>query len=67
MPIPPNELDNWSNVHTKIACTIHDFSLFYDMKNLDTWPAENRKWLMSDAIKRYEIELEELKAIDRTV
>ncbi len=67
LPIPPNELHNWANVHTKIACTIHDFSLFYDRKNLNTWPAENRKWLMSDAIKRYEIELEELKAIDRTV
>lgn len=38
LPIPPNELDNWSNIHTKIACTIHDFSLFYDRKNLDTCP-----------------------------
>ena len=67
LPIPPNELHNWANIHSKIACTIHDFSLFYDRKNLNTWPTENRKWLMSDAIKRYEMELEELKAIERTI
>lgn len=67
LPIPPIELHGWANVHTKIACTIHDFSLFYDKKNLDTWPAENRKRLMSSAIKRYDTELEELKAIERTL
>ncbi len=67
LPIPLKELDDWSHIHTKIACTIHDFSLFYDRKNLNTWPSENRKRLMSDAIKRYETELEELKAIERTI
>lgn len=65
LPIPPNELHDWAHVHTKIACTIHDFSLFYDKKHLDTWPTENRKWLMSNAIKRYEIELEELREMEK--
>jgi hypothetical protein len=31
------------------------------------WTAENKKWLMNDAIKRYGIELEELKLIENTL
>jgi len=67
LPIPSLELHNWANVHTKIACSIHDFSLFYDKNSLATWNTENRKWLMSDVLKRYESELEELKTIERTI
>jgi hypothetical protein len=67
LPIPPRELHDWAHAHTKIACTIHDFSLFYDRKNMTVWTAENKKWLMSDAIKKYEIELEELKSIERAL
>ena len=67
LPIPPKELHDWANVHTKLACTIHDFSLFYDRKNLKTWKSENRKWLLKNAIKQYETELEELKAADNII
>lgn len=63
LPIPPKELHDWAHMHTKLSCTIHDFSLFYDRKNLQTWKSENRKWLLKNAIKQYELELEELKVI----
>lgn len=59
LPIPPKELHDWAHIHTKLSCTIHDFSLFYDKKNLKTWKSENRKWLLQNAIKQYEMELEE--------
>lgn len=67
LPNPPKELHDWAHVHTKIACTIHDFSLFYDRKNMTVWTAENKKWLMADAIKRYGFELEELKLIENSL
>lgn len=67
LPIPPKELHDWEHIHTKIFCTIHDFSLFYNRKGLRTWDCENRKRLLQDAIKQYEIELEELKEADKLV
>lgn len=67
LPIPPKELHDWAQIHTKLACTIHDMSLFYDRKNLKTWESEKRKWLLTNAIKQYEMELEELKAADSMI
>ena len=67
LPIPPKELHDWAHIHTKLSCTIHDFSLFYDKKNLKTWKSENRKWLLQNAIKQYEMELEELKTADKLI
>lgn len=67
LPIPPKELHDWVHIHTKLCCTIHDFSLFYDKKNLKTWKSENRKWLLTNAIKQYELELEELKIADKLI
>ena len=48
LPIPSKELHDLSNAHTKIGCTIHNFSLIYDKNNIDKWTSENKKWLMSD-------------------
>lgn len=67
LPIPPKELHDWVHIHTKLSCTIYDFSLFYDKKNLKTWKSENRKWLLQNAIKQYEMELEELKTADKLI
>ncbi len=67
LPKSPNELHDWAHIHKKLSCTIHDFSLFYDKKNLKTWKSENRKWLLKNAIKRYEMELEELKIADKLI
>lgn len=67
LPISTKELHDWAHIHTKISCTIHDFSLFYDRKNLQTWKSENRKWLLKNAIKQYELELEELKVADKII
>lgn len=67
LPIPPKELHDWSHIHTKLACTIHDFSLYYDRKNLKNWESENRKWLLQNLIKQYETELEDLKIADKLI
>lgn len=61
LPVPPTELHDWFRVHCKLAATIHDFSLYYNEDNLNVWSAENRKWLMTNCLKTYEQELEELK------
>lgn len=66
-PIPPKELHDWAHIHTKLACTIHNFSLFYDKENLKTWESENRRWLLQDSIRQYETELEELKIADKLI
>ncbi len=67
LPIPQKELHDWAHIHTMLSCTIHDFSLFYDRKNLEIWESENRKWLVANAIKKYETELEELKVADTLI
>ncbi len=67
LPIPQKELRDWVQIHEKLACTIHDFSLFYNKKHLETWKSENRKWLLTNAIKQYETELEELKNADKRI
>ena len=67
LPIPPKELHDWAHIHIRLSCTIHNFSLFYDKKNLKTWKSENRKWLLQNAIKQYEMELEELKIADKLI
>lgn len=67
LPIPPKELHDWAHIHKKLSCTIHDFSLFYDKKNLKTWQSKNRKWLLQNAIEQYELELEELKEADKLI
>lgn len=67
LPYPPKELHDWSNAHTLIAGTIHDFSLYYDKKNLKIWTTENRIALMDSAIARYENDLENLKALEKSI
>ncbi|NLB81498.1 MAG: caspase family protein [Clostridiaceae bacterium] len=67
LPIPPIELKEWAQVHINLSCAIHDLSIFYDRRNTEIWEANSRKWLMKNAIKQYEIELEKLKRADRSI
>lgn len=67
LPIPPKELHDWTFIQKKLSSTIHNFSLFYDKKNLRIWKSKQRKSLLSNAIKQYEQELEELKTVDKLV
>lgn len=64
---PPKELHEWADMHTQLAGTIHDFSLFYNKKNLNVWSTENRIQLMNTAIKRYETDLEALRALEKII
>lgn len=61
LPIAPIELHEWSMAHTKIACSIHDFSLFYNRKYMHKWTDDSRIWLLNDALKRYTEDLDCLK------
>lgn len=67
LPVAPKELREWVNAQTQIACSIQNFSLYYDKKNEHIWTAENRKFLMDASIKRYEEDLEVLKKIDTLI
>lgn len=67
LPVAPKELREWTNAQTQIACSIQDFSLYYDKKNEHVWNSENRRALMDLSIKRYEEDLEVLKKIDKCI
>lgn len=43
-----------------IFATIHDMFLYYNKKGLETWPKQNRDFLMEDTIKRYKDDLERI-------
>lgn len=64
LPVAPTSLHDWASAHDNIISAIHDFSLFYNEKHLSTWESEKRKWLMKNAIKQYESDLENLKGAD---
>lgn len=67
LPYAPKELREWSNRHTAIAASIHDFSLFYNKQYMGKWKAENRIYLMDAAIKRYESDLEALRTAEKQI
>lgn len=64
-PIAPKELHDWAQANTELACTIHDFTLYYNEKYLYMRLPENRRNLMKMSIRRYETELEKLKRLDQ--
>ena len=61
LPSAPLRCNSWSEAIQQIAATIHDFTLFYGQKTMDTWSKENRNYLMKATLKRYQQELELLK------
>lgn len=67
LPYAPKELREWSNAHTSIAGSIHDFSLFYNKRYMEKWKPENRIYLMDAAIKRYESDLEALRVAEKQI
>lgn len=67
LDIPPNDLHDWSQIQIELAGSLHDCSLYYNIKSLDKWTTDNRKWLMSNSIKQYETNLEKYKKLDAEV
>ena len=61
LPSTPLRCNSWSESIQQIAATIHDFTLFYGKKTMDTWSQENRNHLMKAALKRYQQEIELVK------
>lgn len=61
LPSTPVECNSWAETIQQIAATIHDFTLFYDQKTMDTWSRENRNYLMKMTLKRYQQEIEMIK------
>lgn len=58
---PPDEIYEWSQLNALLACSLHDFSLFYNNQYKDKWTKENRLWLTNSSITRYESDLQALK------
>lgn len=65
LPSVPLECNSWSEAIQQIAGTIHDFTLFYGQRTMDTWSQENRKCLMKIALKRYQQEIEVISEEDK--
>lgn len=61
LPSTPLICNSWSEAIQQIAATIHDFTLYYGQKTMDTWNQENRNHLMKVALKRYQQEIELVK------
>lgn len=60
-PLPPDDCKDYDQVCHNIFSTVHDFSLYFSEKGLETWPKNNREWLMQNTIKRYHEELKKLE------
>ncbi|MCH7658905.1 MAG: hypothetical protein IIB05_11390 [Bacteroidetes bacterium] len=60
LPIPPDDCKDYEQVCQNIFAIIHDISLYYSKRGLETWPRNNREWLMQNTIKRYREELRKL-------
>lgn len=61
LPIPPDDCKDYEQVCQNIFAIIHDISLYYSKKGLETWPKQNREWLMQNTIKRYHEEIRKLE------
>lgn len=67
LPSAPIKCNSWSKVIQQIAATIHDFTLYYNQRTMETWSQENRNSLMKIAIKRYHQELELVKREEKNL
>ena len=61
IPIPPEDCKEYDQACQNLFATIHDMFLYYSKKGLETWPKENRDWLMRDTIKRFYNDLERIR------
>lgn len=64
LDIPPNDLEEWSQLCSNLVGTIHDFTLYYGQNAFSERTPKNRKACMDISIKQYYQDLEKLKAID---
>jgi len=67
LDIPPNELYNWSQSCSSLTGTIHDFTLFYNVRYISNRTPQNRIACMNMTIERYYKDLEAIKAIESEV
>ena len=58
LPKAPLKCNLWAESIQQVAATIHDFTLYYGQRTMNTWSKENRNELMKIAIKRYQQEIE---------
>jgi len=64
---PPQELKDWSECCYNLSVTIHNFTLFYNIKYLSGRTPENRINCMNMTIKQYYEYLEKLKEVDKDI
>jgi len=53
IPLPPKDCEDYDQACQNIFATIHDMFLYYSKRGLETWPRQNRDWLMQQTIKRF--------------
>ncbi|RAN85245.1 caspase family protein [Bacillus sp. SRB_331] len=64
LDIAPDELYDWHQACIGLFGTIHDFTLFYNKKNMEQRTPENRKTCMEMTIKQYYSDLEAIKKLE---
>jgi hypothetical protein len=67
LDIPPMEIKNWAQSCSGLACTIHEFTLFYNERYLLGRNYENRIDCMNMTIQRYYQDLEKVKNEERSI
>lgn len=53
IPIPPEDCKDYDQACQNIFATIDDMFLYYSKRRLETWPKQNRDWLMQNTVKRF--------------
>jgi hypothetical protein len=61
LALPPEELQEWSQLCSNLASDIHDFTIFYGSQHFLQRTPENRQQCMNASIKRYYKDLKCLK------
>lgn len=67
LPIPPVELNDWSKVHSNLACSINNMTFAYNDSAFLTRNSKNRKRLALMYILHYQKDLEKLSKIDASI
>jgi hypothetical protein len=65
LSMPPIELYKWSQAHSSLAGTVHDFTLFYNARYISCRTHNNRIACMDMTIERYYKDLETITAIEK--
>jgi len=67
IPLSPEDCKEYDQACQNIFATIHEMFLYYSKRGLETWPKQNRDWLMQHTIKRFYDDWRRVKSEERKV